>query len=173
MGAPSPIAKIPIDCLHDWSLTALRTCMLRATSTFCCTSLRLQGQVRFLVDTGAVFTVIHHTDAARLGIPVETLPPLGTANSAAGPLEIRALQGVTLDLITDNRRFRRCRVELPTIGVAYVPPDAPDEAREMASLLGMDVITCYRLVVDVLDESAYFDVFRSAVRPLSRDAVLG
>ena len=128
---------------------------------------KIDKSIDFLVDTGATYTVIHHMDAIRIGLPLAKLPRLEAARSAAGPLDIAFIENVDLTFETDNSDYGRCKVRLPAIGVALLSKEAPESARSMPSLLGMDVIACFALLVDAqaddVEDQAYMAVFEDGL----------
>ena len=86
MSSPQPVGKVPIRREDRWTVNGLMSYQLRVSAELSCHSTHLRGSVDFLVDTGALFSIVHYMDATKLGIGVESLDTLDFARTAGGPL---------------------------------------------------------------------------------------
>jgi hypothetical protein len=123
------------------------------TATVVQDDLRLNRDIRFLVDSGASATVIADTDARRLGIDYHTLQhvPDGMIG-IGGTVETFVLPSVRLVFITDGGAYEE---ELERIYVLrHHITDARMRARieRIPSLLGRDVLNKYTVLLRHSDD---------------------
>lgn len=114
--------------------------------------------INFLVDTGATATIICAADATRLGLSYDTrgrpvynhvvLPRVDDASGIGGKLKIYRLDNVFITLISHDNNGRERHTEF--IESIFIP----ERRYQLESLLGMDLLIRFKLVVD----SENFDV---------------
>jgi hypothetical protein len=108
---------------------------------------QLPRPVPFLIDTGTQRTCVHPLDGARLGLSADLMAPGGTW-APTEPME--GIGGATPYYVVDadlafwhqnDQRWQHLQV---SVRVAPLVP----HTEQLASLLGMDILQHFRLVVD-------------------------
>lgn len=101
--------------------------------------LNVQGEVEFLVDTGADSTIIHPPDGQKLGIPFGELWS-GVVSVGIGGSHPYFSEDALL-LFEDETRLRQYRCEV----LISKPSDSPNS---LPSLLGRSLLNHWRMVYD-------------------------
>jgi len=120
----------------------------------------VEKAINFLVDTGASYTTILDKDAKRLGIDYRDLEPKTKedwARGVGGAVETYIMRDVQLKFLSDDRREVLFERTLPQVHVLKHPKEMYEQVREMPSLLGMDFLRDFYMVVDVANGVAYLE----------------
>lgn len=112
--------------------------------------MNLSFDVSFLVDTGADSTVLMPDDGIRVGLDYSRLRDGRRVGSRAGPVEAFPEQAVILFSIPGERLYLH-RVDI------FVFPLAPD-LLGTPSLLGRDVLDCWRMTYSPVEGTIEFEV---------------
>jgi predicted aspartyl protease len=103
--------------------------------------LDLRGYVSFLLDTGASGTVLMPTDSKKLSIGFDLLKNAKISRTVGGPAKGYMENAVLAFLDRDTKKIYAYDIDIqifePTRDNATLP-----------SLLGRDVLNCWRLVID-------------------------
>jgi len=122
----------------------------------------IEKQVTFLVDTGATYTSLQDKDVKRLKIQYRDLERRAEKDWAKGiageRIETYIMEDVRLLLLSEDKKSVGWEAELPHIGVLRHPTENWEDVKEIPSLLGMDVLSQLRLVIDKTVPEAYVEV---------------
>jgi hypothetical protein len=112
-------------------------------------NLQASRHVRFLIDTGASRTTILDADAVRLGIRYDQLQKFAAGTTGiGGVVDTYVIPDVKLLFIADGNIHEE---QLPQLFVLRHAPKSVEEAErinKIPSLLGRDVFSKYRLILD-------------------------
>lgn len=125
-----------------------------------CKSPLVDKHITFLVDTGACHTTILDRDAKRLKIDYEALSPLpqkAWTRGVGGLVETFQMSNVHLKFLSEDRKSVLLDAKLPSVNVLKHPKERYNDVREFPSLLGMDFIRDYRLIVSASGDEAYLE----------------
>lgn len=120
----------------------------------------VERAITFLVDTGASYTTILDKDAKRLNINYRDLEPQAEddwARGIGGPVETYIMREVQLKFLSEDRRRVLWERTLPQVHVLTHPKERYEQIREMPSLLGMDFLRDFCVVVDAPNGIAYLE----------------
>lgn len=105
--------------------------------------LNIQGEVEFLVDTGADSTIIHPLDGQKLGVPFEELQNEIVSVGIGGSHPYFPEDAILL--FEDDARLRQYRCEV-LVG------QPSDILNRLPSLLGRSLLNHWRMVYDPSDD---------------------
>lgn len=121
----------------------------------------VEKQVTFLVDTGAMYTSLQDKDVKRLKIQYSDLTRKPEAEWTRGigtKVETYVMADVRFLLLSEDRKQVVWEKELAALDVLRHPPEDYEKLRDCPSLLGMDVLSEYRLMIDVGAQLAFIEV---------------
>jgi len=121
-----------------------------------------EKQVTFLVDTGATYTALQDRDIKRLKIQyrdLERKPEKEWAKGVAGEgIETFLIRDVRMLLLSARHVKVIWEIDLPTMEVLRHPQEKWEETKGLPSLLGMDLLANFRLVIDNSVPEAYIEI---------------
>ena len=118
------------------------------------------AQIKFLVDTGSPWIAISPGDAARLNIPVSSLPKAPeyvNVRFAGHNFQRHLLSNVKVYLRNEKGKF--IRVNLESVSVLKSTKKLSEEAKQIPSVLGSDflIMSKLRLCFDPSNKEGFFE----------------